>query len=194
MKAKSLWVGIGLSLFGIVAACSSSSDKAEGAEGGNCFPNGMCNAGLTCVSNYCVNKPGGSSSSGSGTGGTTAGTTAGTTSGGTAGTATGGSMTGGTTSGATTTGGTATGGTATGGATTTGGTATGGTTTGGTTSGGTTSGGTTGGGGCSALYKPCTASAQCCAPAVGTACCRPTGLDGGSAGFCAVRHAGGTCL
>lgn len=38
---------------GVFFACSSG--PAQGAEGGSCFPNGTCNAGLACLSNLCVN-------------------------------------------------------------------------------------------------------------------------------------------
>ncbi len=39
-------------LIAVVGACSSGS---QGTEGQSCFPNGTCNAGLTCLSNLCVN-------------------------------------------------------------------------------------------------------------------------------------------
>src|SRR5579862_9110835 len=45
-----------LALLGVASmpACGSSS-KATGAEGGACFSNGTCNAGLSCLSHLCVN-------------------------------------------------------------------------------------------------------------------------------------------
>jgi formylglycine-generating enzyme len=45
----------------LIAACANSDSpntpaaKDEGAEGGACYPSATCNAGLTCVSNVCVN-------------------------------------------------------------------------------------------------------------------------------------------
>lgn len=42
-----------------MAACSSNSQgPGQGSEGGACFPNQTCNAGLTCLSNLCVNAGG----------------------------------------------------------------------------------------------------------------------------------------
>src|SRR5258706_7625289 len=42
---------------------------ATGDEGGNCFPNGTCNAGLECSSNRCVRGDGGLGATASATGG-----------------------------------------------------------------------------------------------------------------------------
>lgn len=71
-----------------VASCSSDgvSGSSPGQEGQSCYPNGTCNAGLTCASHLCVQLPDGSTSGGaggSGTGGS-----------GTGGSATGGAKTG----------------------------------------------------------------------------------------------------
>ena len=43
--------------------------KAAGSEGGACYPNSTCNAGLACLSKLCVVPSGGGGRSGSGTGG-----------------------------------------------------------------------------------------------------------------------------
>lgn len=42
----------------IIAACGgdgSNGARSAGTEGGPCYPNGTCNAGLSCASNLCVN-------------------------------------------------------------------------------------------------------------------------------------------
>jgi cysteine-rich repeat protein len=49
-----------------LAGCGGSSGKAAGAEGGPCFGNSTCNAGLTCASNLCVQLPGVGGAGGSG--------------------------------------------------------------------------------------------------------------------------------
>jgi hypothetical protein len=50
-------------LIAIAAACSSGySSAASGTEGGPCYANGTCNAGLTCASNLCVVIDAGTSS------------------------------------------------------------------------------------------------------------------------------------
>jgi hypothetical protein len=65
-----------LALLGIasMSACGSSS-KATGAEGGACFSNGTCNAGLSCLSRLCVNASpsDAAASEGGGAGGAAAG-------------------------------------------------------------------------------------------------------------------------
>src|SRR5262245_11000586 len=43
----------------VSAGCSR---KATGSEQGECYSNGTCNAGLSCLSNFCV-KPGSDSGS-----------------------------------------------------------------------------------------------------------------------------------
>ncbi len=48
------WVWLTLLGVASMPACGSSS-KATGAEGGACFSNGTCNAGLSCLSHLCVN-------------------------------------------------------------------------------------------------------------------------------------------
>jgi hypothetical protein len=48
------WVWLALLGVASMPACGSSS-KATGAEGGACFSNGTCNAGLSCLSHLCVN-------------------------------------------------------------------------------------------------------------------------------------------
>ena len=53
MKKRVAAAALVLALVG-VASCSSSPD--QGTEGGACFPNGTCNAGLTCLSNLCVKE------------------------------------------------------------------------------------------------------------------------------------------
>ncbi len=61
--------------FAIAAvACggTSSSEQPVGGERGACYPNGTCNAGLTCLSNSCVVVPG--DDGGSADGGSTDGT------------------------------------------------------------------------------------------------------------------------
>ena len=40
----------------VLAACGSS--KKQGSEGGACFPNGTCNAGLVCLGDTCVQPSG----------------------------------------------------------------------------------------------------------------------------------------
>jgi hypothetical protein len=48
-----LGCAVGLSL--CMTSCSSKTETiAEGAERGVCYPNGTCNAGLSCFSNHCV--------------------------------------------------------------------------------------------------------------------------------------------
>ena len=44
----------------LVLSCGEpgGSQPETGTEGGTCFPNGTCNAGLTCASNLCVVMPG----------------------------------------------------------------------------------------------------------------------------------------
>jgi hypothetical protein len=65
-----------LALWGASAACSGASGAPAqaGSEGGDCYPNGTCNSGLSCFSNICANEnpdrsPNRSSSSGSSSGG-----------------------------------------------------------------------------------------------------------------------------
>lgn len=59
----------------LTVSCSggeATGAPADGTEQGNCYPNGTCNAGLTCASNLCVklgNAGGASGSAGSLTGG-----------------------------------------------------------------------------------------------------------------------------
>lgn len=53
-------------------ACDEDGDgdgPAEGAEKGACFPNETCDAGLTCLSNICVNENGAGGSANPGVGG-----------------------------------------------------------------------------------------------------------------------------
>ena len=64
---------LGVATF-LAYGCSSSSSGggAQGGEGQACFPNGTCNAGLTCYSNLCVNAgaDGGDHDAGGGSDGT----------------------------------------------------------------------------------------------------------------------------
>ncbi|MDZ4064892.1 MAG: hypothetical protein U1E22_09525, partial [Coriobacteriia bacterium] len=59
----------------VVSACGSTDDsnrsaaKAHGSEGGECYGNGTCDLGLTCLSNRCVNAGTGGTGGVSGTGG-----------------------------------------------------------------------------------------------------------------------------
>lgn len=75
-----------LTLVLALMACSSSDGsgtgqpKKEGAEGNSCYPNGTCDAGLTCLSKLCVvaEASGGTGGTGGGAAAGTSGTTAGT--------------------------------------------------------------------------------------------------------------------
>ena len=65
-----------VAVVGLVAVgCGDSpvAVKPQGGERQDCYPNGTCNAGLTCASNVCVNlgDGGAGTSGGAGTGGTT---------------------------------------------------------------------------------------------------------------------------
>lgn len=40
-----------------IAGCSDQSELQQGTERGACYPNSTCNAGLTCLSNFCVRVP-----------------------------------------------------------------------------------------------------------------------------------------
>jgi len=51
-----------LSLLAI--GCGSSAGISAGAEGGHCYPNSTCNAGLTCASTLCVRLDAGAAGSG----------------------------------------------------------------------------------------------------------------------------------
>jgi hypothetical protein len=54
-----LLVGVSVSIAaGLYACSSSSSPPAQGDLRQDCYPNGTCNAGLTCVSNVCVELDG----------------------------------------------------------------------------------------------------------------------------------------
>jgi len=56
-----LWMGLFLVFAGSLALvrCSDSSESpAAGTEGGECYPNGTCNSGLTCLSGLCVDAGG----------------------------------------------------------------------------------------------------------------------------------------
>jgi len=43
----------------LCTGCGSGGGQEAGAEGGTCYPNGTCNAGLDCLSNVCVNPSSG---------------------------------------------------------------------------------------------------------------------------------------
>jgi hypothetical protein len=70
---------------GFAAGCGGGSQSCSGGERCACYPNGTCNAGLTCLSNVCVDSStgaggnagttgrGGSDGGGAGTGGSAAG-------------------------------------------------------------------------------------------------------------------------
>ena len=64
---------LGILLFGSsLVGCGGSA--SQGGERQSCYPNGSCNAGLTCFSNVCVNtNDGGPGGSGGGSGGGGAG-------------------------------------------------------------------------------------------------------------------------
>jgi hypothetical protein len=47
-------------------ACSDVAQTPQGEEGGHCYPNDTCNAGLTCASNLCVVVDAGEDDQGSG--------------------------------------------------------------------------------------------------------------------------------
>jgi len=53
-------VGFGLvfALATALAAACGAAPKAEGTEGGPCYGNGSCNAGLACLSHLCVDASG----------------------------------------------------------------------------------------------------------------------------------------
>jgi hypothetical protein len=53
---------------GLLPACGGSSSKPTGSESGPCFSNGTCDAGLTCVSQVCVNLGGAGGAAGGSTG------------------------------------------------------------------------------------------------------------------------------
>jgi hypothetical protein len=48
------WIGR-LFFTALLTAAGCGGGTPQGSEGGACFPNGTCNAGLTCLSNLCVN-------------------------------------------------------------------------------------------------------------------------------------------
>ena len=52
--------------------CSGGSQRCMGKEQCACYPNSTCNAGLSCLSNLCVNA-GGLGGAGNGSGGVTGG-------------------------------------------------------------------------------------------------------------------------
>lgn len=66
MKGLALLFAAGLTAVTVAAGCSGSSTSpgssstsggaggAQGDEDGACFPNGTCNAGLTCLANKCA--------------------------------------------------------------------------------------------------------------------------------------------
>ena len=45
-------------LLGLLTCCGGGGGKQRGTEGGSCYPNGTCNAGLVCLSQFCVNWSG----------------------------------------------------------------------------------------------------------------------------------------
>jgi len=53
MRTSSYFVSILAASF--VAGCGSGDGYPQGTERGLCYPNGTCNAGLTCLSDICVN-------------------------------------------------------------------------------------------------------------------------------------------
>jgi hypothetical protein len=59
---------------GTGSSSGGSTSGTAGTEGGPCYPNSTCNAGLTCLSNLCVNPPGGTGGTGNGSGGIPNGT------------------------------------------------------------------------------------------------------------------------
>ena len=58
----------------LAGACGGSSSKATGTEGGPCYGNGTCNAGLSCLSQLCVSPNGSGGSQAGGAAGGKAGT------------------------------------------------------------------------------------------------------------------------
>jgi sugar lactone lactonase YvrE len=48
----------------LAIGCGSSAGISAGAEGGHCYPNSTCNAGLTCASTLCVRLDAGAAGSG----------------------------------------------------------------------------------------------------------------------------------
>jgi len=50
---RTAWVGVA-ALVGALAGCGRGGAPAAGSEDGDCYPNGTCNDGLSCLSNLCV--------------------------------------------------------------------------------------------------------------------------------------------
>lgn len=63
---RASWVVVSALGVGLWLSCSSSP---QGGEGQACYPNGTCNAGLTCLSKLCVNAGGQDSGTGTDAGG-----------------------------------------------------------------------------------------------------------------------------
>jgi hypothetical protein len=65
-------------LAAVAAACGGTAPTlSSGATGQTCYPNGTCNAGLTCLSNVCVVVPGDGGSSSGGSSGSGSGSSSG---------------------------------------------------------------------------------------------------------------------
>jgi hypothetical protein len=96
--ARGVWVALGvIACAGVVDACSSGGSGGVGGAGGNdasamggegqpCYPNDTCNAGLSCLSNLCVDAGSGGTAGAAGAGGS-AGSSGASGTGGTAGAA-----------------------------------------------------------------------------------------------------------
>jgi hypothetical protein len=76
-KSASSWLLVAFCAVGLgVLGCGGGS-SAMGGERQPCYPNGTCNAGLSCLSNVCVNGGGTAGKGGSGAGGSGAAGTGG---------------------------------------------------------------------------------------------------------------------
>jgi hypothetical protein len=80
---RSIWISVGAAAL-MVTGCGGSS-PGQGGIRESCYPNGTCNAGLTCVSQVCVSLDGGQAGDNGGGGAGGKGGTAGSGSGGAAG-------------------------------------------------------------------------------------------------------------
>ncbi len=79
MSPRVLSAACAACLVGILTSCGGRESsvatpaKAQGSEGGSCFPDGTCLDGLACVSDLCVSPDSGSAGSGGTVGGHTVG-------------------------------------------------------------------------------------------------------------------------
>ena len=59
MKSENaVGLGLVLTLAATLAVACGAATKAEGTEGGPCYGNDSCNAGLACLSHLCVDATG----------------------------------------------------------------------------------------------------------------------------------------